>query len=124
MIDLGTVRPGSTIRIPFSTFDKDDGVELERAKRMISDMLRRGYAIFVEIAEKLQRVRAFDAAKGVYYISDVPDWDSEVLSKLADEPPARPAPLRQGRNGRKHRGRKGIPMRTAKATAVGRTAGG
>ena len=25
MIDLGTIRPGSMLRIPFSSFDKDDG---------------------------------------------------------------------------------------------------
>lgn len=39
MIDLGTVRPGSTIRIPFSTFDKDDGSSITMTSYAAADML-------------------------------------------------------------------------------------
>ena len=39
MLDLGTVRPGSTIRIPFSTFDKDDGSSITMTNYAAADIL-------------------------------------------------------------------------------------
>jgi hypothetical protein len=39
MIDLGTVRPGSTIRIPFSSFDKDDGASVTMTNYAVADIL-------------------------------------------------------------------------------------
>lgn len=39
MIDLGTVRPGSTIRIPFSSFDKDDGSSITMTNYAVGDIL-------------------------------------------------------------------------------------
>jgi len=39
MIDLGTVRPGSTIRIPFSSFDKDDGSSITMTNFLAADVL-------------------------------------------------------------------------------------
>jgi hypothetical protein len=39
MIDLGTVRPGSTIRIPFSSFDKDDGSSITMTNFAVGDIL-------------------------------------------------------------------------------------
>lgn len=39
MIDLGTVKPGSTIRIPFSTFDKDDGSSITMTNYAAADIL-------------------------------------------------------------------------------------
>lgn len=39
MLDLGTVRPGSTIRIPFSTFDKDDGSSITMTNFAAADIL-------------------------------------------------------------------------------------
>lgn len=39
MIDLGTVKPGSTIRIPFSTFDKDDGSSVTMTNFAVGDIL-------------------------------------------------------------------------------------
>lgn len=39
MIDLGTVRPGSTIRIPFSSFDKDDGSAITMTNYAAADIL-------------------------------------------------------------------------------------
>lgn len=39
MIDLGKVRPGSTIRIPFSTFDKDDGSSITMTNFAAADIL-------------------------------------------------------------------------------------
>jgi hypothetical protein len=39
MLDLGTVRPGSTIRIPFNTFDKDDGSAITMTNFAAADLL-------------------------------------------------------------------------------------
>lgn len=39
MIDLGVVKPGSTIRIPFSSFDKDDGSAVTMTNYAAADML-------------------------------------------------------------------------------------
>ena len=39
MIDLGTVRPGSTLRIPFSSFDKDDGSSITMTSFAVGDIL-------------------------------------------------------------------------------------
>lgn len=39
MIDLGTVRPGSTIRIPFSSFDKDDGSAITMTNYAAADII-------------------------------------------------------------------------------------
>jgi hypothetical protein len=39
MIDLGIVRPGTTIRIPFSTFDKDDGSASAATNYAAADIL-------------------------------------------------------------------------------------
>jgi hypothetical protein len=39
MLDLGTVKPGSTIRIPFSSFDKDDGSSITMTNYAAADIL-------------------------------------------------------------------------------------
>lgn len=39
MLNLGVVRPGSTIRIPFSTFDKDDGSSITMTNYAAADVL-------------------------------------------------------------------------------------
>jgi aspartate 1-decarboxylase len=39
MIDLGTVRPGSTIRIPFSSFAVDDGASITMTNFAVADIL-------------------------------------------------------------------------------------
>lgn len=39
MIDLGTVLPGSTLRIPFSSFDKDDGSSITMTNYAVADIL-------------------------------------------------------------------------------------
>lgn len=39
MINLGTVKPGKTIRIPFSSFDKDDGSSITMTNYAVADIL-------------------------------------------------------------------------------------
>ena|SRR5436190_18980663 len=44
-------------------FDPDSPADVQKAKETITDMLKRGYAIFVEHNGKTQRVRKFDPAR-------------------------------------------------------------
>src|SRR6185369_16088243 len=39
MLDLGVVKPGSTLRIPFSSFDKDDGSSITMTNYAAADIL-------------------------------------------------------------------------------------
>src|ERR1041385_6256428 len=94
------------------SFDRNDAAEAIRAKRIIKDMLGRGYALLVQDAEgKFQRAKAFDEATSEYVIAD---YDPE---------PAEEAESSTTRSGRKTR-EKRVPMTGIKATAVGRSAGG
>lgn len=73
-------------------FDPNKPDEVERAKQTITDMLKRGYAIFVRQGKETLRVRKFDMDRNVYIIGSTP----------AEE----------------------VPITEARATAVGRSAGG
>jgi len=73
-------------------FDENKPDDVQKAKETITDMLKRGYAIFVHQGKETLRVRKFDPNKNVYIIGSTP----------AEE----------------------IPVMGAKATAVGRSAGG
>ena len=73
-------------------FDPDSPADVQKAKETITDMLKRGYAIFLRQGDKTVRVRKFDPDKNVYIIGSTP----------AEE----------------------VPIAEAKATAVGRSAGG
>jgi hypothetical protein len=129
------------------SFAKDDAPQVERARRLITDMLRAGYAIFVEVDGQMVPVRAFDPATDEYLIDQVgalasapaeepvvEEKDGFVVTdrrRSSEEAPA-PTTCACGKPAR-HRGRcKGkkagvysrMPMATSRATAVGRTAGG
>ncbi len=103
-------------------FDNGDPLELERAKRIITDMLRRGYVLFVEMGDKkLSRVQAFDAERGVYIIADLgepPESPVEVAG--VDETGAQVIERRKPGRPRNTE----VSMTKVKATAIGRSAGG
>jgi|CXWL01.1.fsa_nt_gi hypothetical protein len=99
-------------------FDKNNPLETERAKRIIQDMLKRGYALFVEVDGKLQKVRKFDAKRCEYLIADGPMVAAPEQEQADDESP-RPNPLKRGRPKLKS-----VPMRTSRATGVAPTSGG
>ena len=83
------------------TFDKASETEVAKAKDMIKDMLRRGYAIFIETPTGTRRVKRFNPETEVYVVHDLPDPGEKRTAKTSN-----------------------VPMRRAKATSVGRTAGG
>jgi hypothetical protein len=52
------------------TFDPAVAEEVKSAEGQINDLIRHGYAVFVEADGKTDRVTSFDATKGVYKIGD------------------------------------------------------
>lgn len=114
------------------SFDSKDPAEAIRAKRIVKDMLRRGYALLVQVGgqgdkAQFQRALDFDETAGEYIIADL---DSEVAAKADAEDTAAPAATAsttpQPRK-KLYRGRQAIirvPASGAKVISVARTAGG
>lgn len=101
-------------------FEANDPIETARAERIIQDMLRRGYALFVHgTDETLIRVKEFDAKKGVYIIADGPTIPPEAVPM---EPEPVSVPLVPRPRGRPRK--MAVPIAKARATVVGRSAGG
>lgn len=93
------------------TYKEGDPIELDRAKRIIGDMLKRGYSLFVHGKDKaLIRVKKFDSKHNVFIIADGPTVPVEAL---AAEPVKRGRPMMRK-----------MPMEKTHATVVGRSAGG
>ena len=105
-------------------FTKDDPIEIERASRIITDMLRRGYSLFVPGDDgRLVRVQKFDPKQMTYTIACGPtepvpekleEYESIETSFKAAEKKKRGRPAKS----------KTVHMASTKATCVGRTAGG
>jgi hypothetical protein len=62
------------------SFDPSKPDEVQKAKDTITDMLQRGYAIFIRDGEETQRVRKFDANRNVYIIGCTPAVDVPMES--------------------------------------------
>ena len=98
------------------SFDKSKPEELARTRRIVTDMLKLGYAILVKVGEtkggkpKYRRAVGFDAEHDEYLVIDVP------ATGLDDGPPLKPEKLKRGRTAR-------FPGRTP-AIGVARSAGG
>lgn len=89
--------------------------EKTKAKKVINDMLRRGYMIFVKVDGEQKRVRAFDEAHEEYILEEPDDGppEEEQVPDVAE--PKR----RRGRPpGRR------VAMTAGQATGIGPTAGG
>lgn len=109
------------------TVDEGDAMSMEKARRVITDMLARGFAIFVEDEHgHNHRVTGFDPDHMSYLIDDTmatipaahaPAYTEQHTTAPVDEPA--PTPKRRGRPPKVK-----VPVASAKATAVGRTAGG
>jgi hypothetical protein len=64
-------------------FDPNSPGDVEKAKQTITDMLKRGYAIFVRQGKETFRVRKFDADKNVYIIGSTPAEEVPVAETRA-----------------------------------------
>lgn len=102
------------------TFDSNNPDEIERARHVVEDMLRRGYCIAVEVGGKMERASGFDASQNAYVVtsSATPILKGGAEAE-ADEPKetGRKAPARRGNTSR-------VPARGTRAVAVAPTAGG
>lgn len=101
------------------TFDKSNPAECIRAGRIVTDMLRRGYALLIEVKKgKFERVKKFDPKTSSYIIADFDPKDANE-----PEPSAQAASKVGAPRGRKPKMR-AIPASSVSGTAVARTAGG
>jgi hypothetical protein len=111
------------------SFDPSKPEEVARAGRLVKDMLRRGFAILIEVGQDdegplYRRAKDFDENTHEYIIAGVPGDEPEIEEPENVEKPA----------GKAARGRKaGAPAKTrttrvaaatTNAVAVARTAGG
>ena len=64
-------------------FDPDKPDEVQKAKETITDMLKRGYAIFVRQGTETFRVRKFDVDKNVYIIGSTPAEEVPIAETRA-----------------------------------------
>ncbi len=104
------------------SFDPKNKEERERAARIVTDMIRRGYTILVEIddgkgGKKNRRVRKFDAKQCEYIIAAEPSDEQERSAEAAAATPTRGKKADGGATRR-------IPAERARATAIPRSAGG
>jgi hypothetical protein len=118
-------------------FDKGNPADCIRAARIVKDMLRRGYALMVEVEEKgkkiYRRVLEFKEDKFEYIIADfdpivAQDADRrethEQEQAQAEAPPAARAAETEAAPSKSRRRTKAISATRAKGVAIARTAGG
>lgn len=101
------------------SFDPKNPVERARAAKIVEDMLRRGYALLVQVGKRkgeplYQRATAFDPKTCEYIVAGGPDDEVDIGREEAV-----PAKRTVGRP-RKVR----IAAEKTRAVSVGRTAGG
>lgn len=86
--------------------------DVEKARRLIEEMLRKGYSIFVETDRGPVRVKRFNPKRLTYLIVDEPEPEAAPAGEKATRPRKAAGKLRE------------VPVAGSRATAVGRTAGG
>src|SRR5688572_9771605 len=64
-------------------FDPNKPDDVQKAKDTITDMLKRGYAIFVQQGQETFRVRKFDVNKCVYIIGSTPAEEVPIAETRA-----------------------------------------
>lgn len=110
------------------TFDKSKPEERKRAAAVVADMLKRGFAILIQVGEKdgeplYQRAKAFDPETCEYIIVGTPEEEDEHHEKASAPPAPHKAAIpsvREKRGGR----RKRVAAESTTAVAVARSAGG
>lgn len=120
------------------TFDKNNPAEAIRAGRIIRDMLRRGYALLIEVErdgqKAFERAIDFNEATSEYIIAD---FDPSASAGHDPKPKVRPeaksgaseteaaAPAASTRvTGKRGTYRRRVPAAGTTAVAAGRSAGG
>lgn len=109
------------------SFDKSNPAERARAAKIVEDMLKRGYAILVQIGDQggepiYRRAKAFDPETCEYIIAGGPDEVINVGELTAPGDGAGGVPMLEA-HGRRHREHRVKAERT-RAVSVSRSAGG
>lgn len=109
-------------------FSGENAIEVARAARIVSDMLRRGYVLFIEgPGGELTRVESFDEQQKCYIVADGPLYAGDVAVPVAPStgsgPSASSAPASPKRGPGRPR-KTALPMATTKVAAIARSAGG
>lgn len=104
------------------SFDKDNPLEAARAERVVQDMLKRGYIIFVyDEEEKLHRVTDFDSNTNEYIIADRGYDEASTEATPEVEEQVTPA---KSKSRKIKAPAKRVPADKSRAVGVARTAGG
>ncbi len=95
------------------SLDHNNPEDVENARKLIEELLTKGYGVFVETDKGLSRVRKFNPKRMTYSIMEFVDQIDDAPAPAAAKP------------GRKPRTReREIPVAGSKTKAIGRTAGG
>jgi hypothetical protein len=108
------------------TFDPEKPEERKRAAAAVTEMLRLGFAILVQVGEKdgkpiYMRADGFDEATCEYLIVGVPPEDIDIPGDRAAVADVRP-PVKLKNGGKAPKTR--VPAHKTSAVSVGRSAGG
>jgi hypothetical protein len=100
------------------SFKGDDPEEVERSKLIITDMLRRGYTIMIEVQDE-----------GIFHMKRVLDFDPKTTSYIvAAPPPADFVPETESSSDvaprKRKQNRRHVPAKDTRGVAIGRSAGG
>lgn len=111
------------------SFDPKDKPGREHAKRVVQDMLKRGYAIMVQVGEQdgepiYRRAKAFDPKTCEYIVMGTPDEEktAPLAQRIAEDVATSPARGKRGRPRKTAETR--IPADRTKAVGIARSAGG
>lgn len=113
------------------SFDKSNPQERERAAKIVADMLKRGYALLVQVGEKdgepiYQRAKAFDPETCEYIVPGGPDDAVDIGAPAVEvgngvsKKTSKAAGARSVKTGKTRR----IDAGSTHAVGVARTAGG
>lgn len=105
------------------SFDPSDPDEVKKSAAIVTDMIRRGFVLLIEVGRNekgpiYQRAHDFDPATCEYIVAGAPVEDTAKETPVDKKPPSPP----RRRQSRKAQSR--IPAASTNAVAVARTAGG
>jgi hypothetical protein len=117
------------------TWDRDNPDDVDKARKTIEEMLRKGYSIFVETDDGPSRVTDFNPKRMTYIITEIADGTelpaAPVRPALPAGAPVKPdeimSPKKRGRpkgSTNKRTRQREVPVAGSRATAVGKTSGG
>ncbi len=109
------------------TVGGSDPEEVDKARRVIEEMLRKGYAIYVETDTGVRRVKKFNKYRLTYIIAEVAEPEPAPPEPEPEsgkpKPATRKAPVSKSTKASTVVERE-VPLAGSRAKAVGRTAGG